>query len=256
MISLVKLSYIIGLIILILIPLTILLFFKVYERFEVAETAKDEETIHKFMTLLDESYCPAIHHMQEELIHRFGIKGSEDEKTKNVNKLLGLEAGGPIFPCPAPTDPVDIPADIADRIVRTSPYLYKKVDKALRKTKDALNCKKPSKDDEDGFDDISNAPATSDQEPINQEPINQEPINQENPSSKQSKLSKEDREHIIQSRAAALTAVLSNPNIINQVVLVQSMSNELLTIKKLAEENKIRPTCQKDDEDEAGSVNL
>jgi hypothetical protein len=250
MISLVKLSYIIGIIILILIPLTILLFLKVYERFEVAEKNKDEETIHKFITYLDESFCPAIIHIQEDVVNRTRLTGSEEEKTTQASKLMALEAGGSLFPCPAPSDPVDISADIADRIVRTSPYLYKKVERALNKTKDALNCKKPSKDDDEGFDGSTDGSTDESTDKIQ---TNQPTMNTNASSSKPSK---EDRATIIKLRAASLTSVLSNPNIINQITLVHFKSNELLTIKKLAEENKIRPTCQKEDEDSSSSINL
>jgi hypothetical protein len=236
------LLYTIGLCILIIIPLVLLVFFKVYESFEDVAANKEESDIHAYMTVLSDALCPVILHMKEETTARNGLQGTESEKQKRAMDILAYQAGGSLFECPIPSDPVNIPINVPEQVVRSIKYLYIKVDKALIKTKKALNCKKLSKEEkEEGFFAPTSAPAPEQVDEQSQQP--QKPT-----------LSPEDRAKSIHTRAIILGQLMSNQDITNQLVLIQSKANELLTLKKLAEENKIRPTCQKDTEEEADNV--
>jgi hypothetical protein len=232
-----------------------IVFIKVYEGFKNAEKTKDETSLNTYMTILNDSFCPVISHMIKETINRNALTGSEEDTKKTAMELLTLEANGPIFLCPAPNDPADIPADIGDRIVISAVYLYKKVSKALIKVKKALNCEKLTKEESrEGF----YASVEQNAEiPLNVSKEEKDAAKEAaKPSSSKKTLSKLDRELLIKQRLSILNETLSNSKLTGLIALIQSKANELLTIKKLAEENKIKPTCQKNEEGEASSINF
>ena len=97
--------------ILLMIPILFLSFLKLYERFETMETS-EEKDIRNFMTLLSESLCPTILTVLEDEIRTNSIQGTNEEKQKLAYEILTKQAGGPLFACPVPNDPLGIPANI------------------------------------------------------------------------------------------------------------------------------------------------
>jgi len=242
--------YIISLTILIGSALLILISLKLTEHFEVSTSSKEENTINGFITITSESLCPALLFMLNDTISELGIQGSEEEKHRKGMAVLEADAGGPLFPCPPPSDPVNVPANINSRIKRTILYLYRKVKRARDKIQGAMNCEKQSESD---LDDQKKKEEKEDKAARRQrieDPLGSLPSADQYPQP----ISQKDRATILKLRANTLAQSLKNQTIVNQLVSVKTMTDGLLATKKAAEENKIRPTCTKSGESESDQV--
>jgi len=229
----------------------ILISFKLVERFESTKSS-EEDTINGYITTASEAVCPALLFMLNDAVSQMKIKGSEEEKHKKGMEILEFDAGGPLFPCPPPSDPAYVPANINARIQRTVGYLYRRLKRAGEKVQGAMNCKKKS---ESQLDDEKQKEEKEDQEGREQ-PVYDDSGSSKNADQYNQPLSKEDRAAILKLRAASLEASMGNQDTVSLVLAVKNMTAGLMAMKKAAQENKIRPTCSKNGEDESDAVQL
>jgi hypothetical protein len=241
--------YYISLILLIGIVLLILISFKLVERFESTKSP-EEDRINGFITTTSEALCPALLFMLNDAILEMRINGSQEEKNKKGMEVLEFDAGGPLFPCPPPSDPVYVPANINARIQRSIKYLYRRLKRAGEKIQGAMNCKKKS---ESELDDEKEKEQKEDQN-ARQEPVYDDSGSMKNAEQYNQPISQEDRYTILKLRANTLSTSISNQGMLYQLVAVKNMTDGLMAMKKAAEENKIRPTCSKNGEEESESV--
>ena len=147
----------------------------------------------------------------------------------------------------ASLDAVQVPANINARIQRTIKYLSRRIQRSYIKIIAALNCKKQSKSQ---LDDEKQKEEKDDQEARIQ-PVFDDSGSSKNVDQYNQPISDEDRATILKLRASSLQASMNNPGIVAQVNSIKSMSDALFAIKKAAEENKLKPTCAKNGEDES-----
>jgi hypothetical protein len=105
---------------------------------DTPEAAKAEE-ITVFMTTASEVLCPPLKGIVEDKQRDY--EGSDAEKLEKALAATAKEAGGTIFPCPPPDNPLAVPADIEDRLNRTLPYVQTQLNNALSNIKESLDCK-------------------------------------------------------------------------------------------------------------------
>jgi len=256
--------------ILILLCILGLFFLNIHESF-ADSTESEEEKLTLYMTVASEALCPSIFFILDDIIGRYNIQGTDSEKKKKAFELLSADAGGPMFPCPPPNDPAEIPVNIDKRIRKSIRYLYVHLNRAITKVQEALNCVKKDEEELDkeknkedaedsrirseGFYDISQdsqLQPREDQKTVQSEAAKESVKQTTVPKT----ISKEDRMQLLKLRLNVLTPLMTNPNITNQLVMIQSMTSQLFAIKKAAEENKIRPTCSKSSEADADNVSF
>lgn len=92
-----------------------------------------------FMTTASEVLCPSLKGILEDKQRDY--EGSDAEKLSKAMIATVKEAGGTLFPCPPPDNPLAVPADIEDRLNRTLPYIQKQLNTALSSIKESLDCK-------------------------------------------------------------------------------------------------------------------
>jgi hypothetical protein len=100
--------------------------------------AKAEE-ITAFMTIASEALCPSLKGIVED--KQIDYEGSPSEKLEKALVATTKEAGGALFPCPPPDNPLAVPADIEDRLKRTMTYVQTQLNSALSNIKASLDCK-------------------------------------------------------------------------------------------------------------------
>lgn len=105
---------------------------------DTPEVAKAQE-INAFMTTASEVLCPALKGILEDKQRDY--EGSDAEKLNKAMVAATKEAGGTLFPCPPPDDPLAVPADIEDRLNRTLPYIQTQLNTGLTTIKESLDCK-------------------------------------------------------------------------------------------------------------------
>jgi hypothetical protein len=120
------------------------------------------------------------------------------------------------------------------------------VKRAADKVLQAMNCKRKS---ESQLDDEKQKEEKEDQD-ARQEPINDDSGSLQNADQYNQPISKEDRATLLKLRVNTLTQSMKNPGVVNQLVAVKNMTGGLMAMKKAAQENKIRPTCAKEGEDD------
>jgi len=251
-----------------------------------SSASTDEDTVNAYITIVSESLCPALLFMmkdavteasmggddesdetssvrdskneaeatrsQEAKIQRQKQTGTEEENTKKGMDLLEFNAGGSLFPCPPPSDPVNVPANINARIQRTVKFLFLRIKRASDKVQDAMNCKKKSKSEQKKDKEKE---AKEDQN-VRQQLVYDDSGGSKNADQYTQPISKEDRAIILKLRANTLTQSMKNPGILNQIAAVKNMSDSLLATKKAAEENKIKPTCSKEEKGQGDNVQI
>lgn len=134
-----NLQILIGCILLVvLIVLVVLASTKEGFQADTPEAAKSQE-ITSFMTTASEVLCPPLKAIIED--KQIDYEGSSSEKLEKAMLATTKEAGGTLFPCPPPDNPLAVPADIEDRLNRTLTYIQTQINTSLSKIKESLDCK-------------------------------------------------------------------------------------------------------------------
>jgi hypothetical protein len=188
------------------------------------------------ITISSEVICPSF----EEVIQLTmqDKQGTDDEKRKQAIRDLTKEAKVPLFPCPPPDDPLQIPADIGDRMVHTINFLFKKLLKAKLDIHKSLNeC--PS----DGFKNM----CSPDQEAIKQQKEEEESAKS---CISSANVSTEDKNIILKARLASINTGLSakltgEVSFTDGLARVRQMAKNLKETKAKAESGQIQTNCAK-----------
>jgi hypothetical protein len=168
-------------------------------------------------------------------------EGTDAEKRAAAHADLEKDAGGSLFPCPPPADPVQLPATIAKQVERSIAFFEKR----LKEMKDELlqqmnQCGAPKAEVEvEGF-------ATQEvcSPPLGQ-PTSPPPPPKSNPSSclDVHDLKPEQRSQILKARLETLSALARKPGVADSLAKIQETTKELLDIKKKAEAGELKPNC-------------
>ena len=195
------------------------------------------------ITISSEVICPSF----EEVIQLTmqDKKGTDDEKRQQAIHDLTKEAKVSLCPCPPPDDPLQIPADIGDRMVHTVDFLYKKLSKAKFDIDKSLSeC--PSS----GFKDM----CTPDQETIKQKKEEEESAKS---CISSADTSTEDKDAILKARLASIntgvagTIVIMDGKLIKPIsfteglALVRNLTANLKETKTKAESGQLENSCSK-----------
>jgi hypothetical protein len=105
---------------------------------DTPEAAKSQE-ITSFMTTASEVLCPPLKAIVEDKQRDY--EGSDAEKLEKAMVATAKEAGGTVFPCPPPDNPLAVPADIEERLNRTLTYVQTQLNTSLTTIKESLDCK-------------------------------------------------------------------------------------------------------------------
>jgi hypothetical protein len=151
---------------------------------------------------------------------------TEQEAINQIQSELERDAGGPIFQCPPPSDPAQLPADIDEIIRRTTTMYLAKVRKMKSDIVDSLNkC--------EGFEDM----------PATQCPAGCTPVVQASPQPQTPPMTPQLRETILQARYDKLAPYFQQEQNTKDLQQLKVEAQELLRIKAQAESGELKPNC-------------
>ena len=200
------------------------------------------EQITSFMTAASDILCPTYQFIQEEKARE--KSGSEEEKRIAVIKDMVRAAGGALFPCPPPNDPLAVPADIDTRIQRTIQYFQTEIQTLLKNVQASLDCPtegfQPTQNYYEYFQDICSA----DQLALKKQTV------QEAAAESAAKecvapqdLTLEQRTEVLKRRADVLTRLLTQKEVATQLAKIKQGSEEVKSLKKRALAGELVPNC-------------
>jgi hypothetical protein len=203
------------------------------------------EQITSFMTAASDILCPTYQFIQEEKARE--KTGSEEENRIAVTKDMVQAAGGALFPCPPPNDPLAVPADIDTRIQRTIQYFQTEIQTLLKNVQSSLDCPTegfqsadPSHNYYEHFQDICSA----DQLALKKQTV------QEAAAESAAKecvapqdLTLEQRTEVLKRRADVLTRLLTQKEVATQLAKIKQGSEEVKSLKKRALAGELVPNC-------------
>jgi hypothetical protein len=187
------------------------------------------------MTQLEESLCPAIN----EVVKRSG--GSSKEKGSEAQLDIVKEVGGPIFPCPAPSDALAIPANIDVRIANSIRFLKPKLLEIMANVGDATNPPCDKKDANEGYEDAWSEPfqdICTDEMDQKKKSLEEEAAAKASAEKciSPSKLSEEDKRRIYQMRIDTLKRYLASSRVVQLGKPPVSVASELAEISALTKQ--------------------
>lgn len=198
------------------------LYLNIREPFVTEEKSTSKE-INTIITLFNDDLCPITKIIVDDL--KFEKEGNE----LAAKAQLEQEAQGPLFPCPPPTDPLQLPADIDKRIERTLQFFEKKLKEMKKKLEDALTtC--PSVENFQDSPDLTQTPTccVSAQTPLGLKSI---------------VLTEEDKKRILEQRLQVLSNLMQKQNIVELFAKVKADAEELRLAKQKAEAGELKPNC-------------
>jgi hypothetical protein len=122
------------------------------EGFEVKKIQEEIE-LDDYLNRASDALCPTYNRFITETSASFNLDTPTVPPTEDMKKKAAIslveQAGGPLFPCPIPEDPLATPADIGERISRSITFFDTTLKKLVSQIDSALsNCPK------EGFQDI------------------------------------------------------------------------------------------------------
>lgn len=226
-----KLIYLFLLILAFLMIISLLILREPFENMEQPLEQKIQES----MTVFSDILCPVYKILVDDL--KAQKEGSESEKNTAAHLEIQTMAGGTVFPCPPPADPVQIPADIDLKIQRTVFFFQKKVESMKEQLTKALGTCVDIKIE--GFE---NAATRVCAPPLGQ---SKSPPPLSNPENciPPSDITPEQRKTIIEARYNTLATVVNQKDIINALAKVKADSTELLELKRKGEAGELASSC-------------
>jgi hypothetical protein len=184
--------------------------------------------INSAMTVFSDVLCPTYNIIIQDI--KTGLEGSDGEKAEAAINVLEKEAKGTIFTCPPPNNPIQIPANINERIQRTIDYFLIKLENNKKTLLESMGkC--------EGFQDICPPPAgKSTNPPPPPDVINKNCVNLY-------KVPKEDILPLLKIRYSNLSNLIKQPQIPEKLAKIKLLSDELLEIKRKAEAGELKPNC-------------
>jgi hypothetical protein len=209
---------------------------------EPFETQDDQYTkeINTTITLMNDIVCPVykilVDDMKNDKMYTSDDSGTrqvmnEEQAKQAVVVDLEKEAGGSLFVCPPPEDPIQLPADIDVRIERTLRFFLKKIESIKKTLLESMNkCG-------EGFEDICMPPPGMSKSPPPQTPP--QPQGCTDPSV----VTPPVRSAILEARSRALQNLLKKEGLATLIEKVKIDSQELLELRRKAEAGELRPNC-------------
>ena len=187
--------------------------------------------LQQVMTFFSENLCPVYKVIVDDL--KTQAEGSEAEKNTAADLEIQKGAGGTVFPCPPPADPVQIPADIDLKIQRTVFFFEKRLVAMKEQLTSALGtCQ--------GFEDMATRVCAP---PLGQTRSPPPPQPSEKDCKPVHTLAPEDRLAVIKARHATLTAIAEQKPILASLAKIKADSTELLELKRKAESGELSSSC-------------
>lgn len=197
------------------------------------DSASATQDITQFMTTASECFCPATQQIVDSLIQQ--KQGTDEEKKESALVELAAEAGKPLFPCPPPDDPLQIPANIGDRVVTSCIYLKKKLIDTKAEIQKALDCPK-----KEGFGDICTPELERRRQQIEQENAAKASATSCTP---KAGLTEKDKTMILQQRRDALAGVMKEFIVTQSMVGIRALTQEIKDLKSKAERGELASNC-------------
>lgn len=204
------------------------------------------DQINAIITQFNETLCPAIKVVLDNYkipsdTTTSQIEETEEEKTLKAQKQFEKDLGSPLFPCPPPEDPVQLPADIDKRILAALNYFVKELPKMKEKIVGALNNCNPNM--EKGF-----TPINESFQDICPPPIGKTSTPPPRPDQQKGCINiydapEETKLVILKARFDALSRLLENPETPALMAKVKFLTQELLETKRRAENMELQPSC-------------
>lgn len=219
---------------------SVLVLFSAYFLF-TAEGFEDQQTpiesqLNEAMTFFSEVLCPTHKVIVEDIMT--GKEGTDVEKRNSAEFEIQKTAGGPLFSCPPPNDPVQIPADIAPRIQRTLDFFSRKLEQMKETITISLNqCGTPSTPLQEPFQSVCPPPpgkSTTPPDPTSLHPANCISVHT---------VDTKTREEILKARYTSVSALVNDPKVATVLAKIKADSDELLELKRKAERGELTPNC-------------
>lgn len=215
-------------------------------------SATKANEITAFMTTASETLCPAYKGILEDKQRDY--EGSAAEKLEKAMIATAKEAGGTLFPCPPPDDPLAVPADIEDRLNRTLPYIQTQLNTALTTIKESLDCKGALKTTEGFWSTVLDhlAPVTeSFQDVCTSQQLSQKQADAKEQAAKaavQSCIAPQDVSpqlalQLLTQRSDALNRVMSKEETPILFAQIKTATQELQSLKNRAQSGMIQSSC-------------
>ena len=212
------------------------------EGFEDQQTPQEAQ-LNEAMTFFSEVLCPTHKAILEDAMA--GKEGSDTEKRISAEIELQTSAGGPLFSCPPPNDPVQIPADISARIQRTLDFFSKRLQTMKTNITAAMN---QCGSTQEGF--------LAMQDPITEKfqsvcppppgktttPPDPKSLNPPGCLSVQT-IDEPTRQSIVRARYTTLSPLVNDSKIAAKLAKIKADSDELLELKRKAEKGELVPNC-------------
>ena len=200
------------------------------------------EQITSFMTAASDILCPTYQFIQEEKARE--KTGSEEEKRLAATKDMIQTAGGALFPCPPPDDPLAVPADIDIRIQRTIQYFQSEIQSLLKNVQASLDCPtegfQNSHNYYEHFQDICSA----DQLALKKQTVEQVAAEAAAQTCMAPQdLTLEQRIEVLKRRADVLTRLLTEKEVATQLAKIKQGAEEVKSLKKRALAGELVPNC-------------
>ena len=201
------------------------------------------EQITSFMTAASDILCPTYQFIQEEKARE--KTGSEEEKRLAATKDMTQTAGGALFPCPPPDDPLAVPADIDTRIQRTIQYFQTEIQSLLKNVQSSLDCptegfQSRTSSYYEHFQDICSA----DQLALKKQTVEQVAAEAAAQTCMAPQdLTLEQRIEVLKRRADVLTRLLTQKEVATQLAKIKQDSLEVKSLKKRALAGELVPNC-------------
>ena len=208
------------------------------EGFEDQQTPIESQ-LNEAMTFFSEVLCPTHKVIVDDAMA--GKEGTDAEKRNSAEFEIQKTAGGTLFSCPPPNDPVQIPADIASRIQRTLDFFSKKLTQMKEAITISLNqCGTPSTSSisiEEPFQSVCPPPPGKSATPP--DPNSLHPANCISVYTVDTKT----REDILKARYTSVSALVNDPKVATVLAKIKADSDELLELKRKAEKGELTPNC-------------
>jgi hypothetical protein len=212
----------------------------------------DAEIVTSSMTQLSEMICPSYEGVIESILEEKRISSPETNETKQREDAIRETvkgAGGALFPCPPPDDPLAVPVDISQRVERTAKYLLEKTNTILEKLTSALNCP-PGLDTPQatlpqqvaGFQDI----CTEEQGILKEDLLREEALKEAAKKCKRPEdITEEDRRMILQIRKDALNTIMNNTELLEIIAKIKINTDQIRDVKARAETGELTGLCNR-----------
>jgi hypothetical protein len=235
-----KWKIILGLLIVFILLISITGYLVAVEPFETQDAQYTNE-INTTITLMNDIICPInktlVDDMKTDKMYTSDDTGTrqvmnEEQAKEAVLADLEQEAGGPLFVCPPPDDPIQLPADIDVRTERTLRFFLKKIETIKKSLLESMNkCG-------EGFEDICMPPPGQ-----TKSPPPPTPPKQPQGCTDVSAVTPPVRSSILEARSRALQNLLKKEGLATLIDKVKVDGQELLETKRKAEAGELRPNC-------------